>query len=370
MEHMANNDYVLKDDSDIANTCLDYLSLEEFTSGPCESEALLETRLANFPFLAYAAPNWGEHVCSNQESPSILSRAFQFLRDSTRVACAYQVLKTSSTTVREGCVKWPEKLNSGLHLAAYFGLHSIIERYREKGYYIELPDENGQTPLSWAVDGQRVETVQTLMDHRKSSGQKDQNSHQVPILWAIKKGNRDMVSLLVRFEDQRNWRNNDGWTPLLLASQHEDEVIVKLLIDAGADLDSRDVRGWTPLSLAAASGHERIVELILGIHPILADIKDRSGQSALSWAAANGHKAVLTMLLKRDVQPDSRDNDSRTPLSWAAGNGKLQVVRLFLESGKVDPNSMDNDELTPLSSAAAGDHDTVFELLEQFGAHY
>ena len=104
------------------------------------------------------------------------------------------------------------------------------------------------------------------MDYRKSSGQKDQNPHQVPILWTIKKRNRDMVLLLVRFEHQRNWRNNDGWGPLLFASQHDDdEVIVKLLIDAGADLDSRDIQGWRPLSLAAVSGHERNVELIVGI---------------------------------------------------------------------------------------------------------
>ena len=75
------------------------------------------------------------------------------------------------------------------------------------------------------------------------------------------------------------------------------------------------------------------------------------------------------MLLEReDVQPDSRDNDGRTPLSWAVGNGRLQVVRSLLESGKIDPNSKDNDELTPLSWAAAGDHDTVVELLERFGA--
>lgn len=368
---MANIDYVAKDDSHIATTCLDYLLLDDFTSGACESEALLKMRLKNFPFLAYAALYWCEHVRSNGEVPSILSRAFEFLRNNAKLSCAYQVLNTSSTTIHEGYVRWPEKLNSGLHLAAYFGLHSIIERYRGDGYGLEITDENGQTPLSWAVDSERIDAIQILMYGRKSSGTQSLDQHQVPIPWAIEKGNRDMVSLLVRFEDQISWRSNDGWTPLLLAVQNEDEVIVKLLIDAGAELDSRDIQGWTPLSLGAASGHERNVKLVLDIHPILADIQDHSGQSALSWAAANGHQAVLKMLLERDdVQPDSRDNSGPIPLSWAAGNGRLEVVRSLLESGKVDPVSRDNDDLTPLSWAAAGDHDSVFELLEQFGADY
>ena len=69
IQHMANIDHVPKDDSDIASTCLDYLSLEDFTSGPCESHALLKTRLENFPFLAYAAPYWGEHIRSLEKVP-------------------------------------------------------------------------------------------------------------------------------------------------------------------------------------------------------------------------------------------------------------------------------------------------------------
>ena len=65
MEYLENVDFVPKHDSDIAVACLEYLSLDEFTSGSCESEALLGTRLEKFPFLAYAARNWGEHVRSN-----------------------------------------------------------------------------------------------------------------------------------------------------------------------------------------------------------------------------------------------------------------------------------------------------------------
>jgi ankyrin repeat protein len=61
---------------------------------------------------------------------------------------------------------------------------------------------------------------------------------------------------------------------------------------------------------------------------------------------------------------DSKDSYGRTPLTWAAKGGHEAVVKLLLETGKVDVNSKDMNGQTPLSWAAEGGHEAVVKLLQ------
>ncbi|KAN0068626.1 hypothetical protein V8E54_013350 [Elaphomyces granulatus] len=67
------------------------------------------------------------------------------------------------------------------------------------------------------------------------------------------------------------------------------------------------------------------------------DIKDNYGQTPLSWAATNGNEAVVKLLLETGkVEVDSQDKTGgRTPLLWAAINGHVAVVKLLFETAVV-----------------------------------
>lgn len=67
-------------------------------------------------------------------------------------------------------------------------------------------------------------------------------------------------------------------------------------------------------------------------------MKDSYSQTLLSWAAQNGNGGVLKLLLETGkINANLKDTlFSWMPLSWAAEKGHDGVVKLLLETGMVD----------------------------------
>ncbi|KAL7931732.1 hypothetical protein V8C35DRAFT_329386 [Trichoderma chlorosporum] len=88
----------------------------------------------------------------------------------------------------------------------------------------------------------------------------------------------------------------------------------------------------------------------------------------LFMAAKKGDVDTVGRLLAIGVEPDGKDGHNRTALSWASEVGSESIVRLLLETGKVDVNSQDNDGVSPLRWASRGEFDDVARLLVTNGA--
>ncbi|KAH6620967.1 hypothetical protein B0J18DRAFT_212304 [Chaetomium sp. MPI-SDFR-AT-0129] len=124
-------------------------------------------------------------------------------------------------------------------------------------------------------------------------------------------------------------------------------------------------------------GHTAAVKTLLGMGAQV-DCRDVNGVTPLAWAAQNGHSALVKLLLDTGkveivlgigkVDIDRKDIVfSQTPLFWAAQNGHDAVVKLLLDTGKVNIDSRDYNGQTPLFWAAQNGHDAVVKLLLDTG---
>ena len=157
--------WFLEAELEIAKKLLTYLNylamIKSFSSDPGNS---IQNRLEMFPFLSYAALYWSDHVASVCSQPDVQTLLFDFLGDSSRIELCVQVsyalqskLKTD-LDVRRGM--------TGLHLAALYGLNSIVpDLLRKKGLDIDAVDpEFEHTALMHACKNGHVSTVKMLLD--------------------------------------------------------------------------------------------------------------------------------------------------------------------------------------------------------------
>ncbi|CAG8976236.1 hypothetical protein HYALB_00012003 [Hymenoscyphus albidus] len=368
-------------EANITESCIAYLSFEMFLQGSCQTDEEFEERVQSNQLFAYAAQNWGHHGCMAVTSDHDLGvTVADFLKKEANVSASSQGLfavKRWSGDSRYS-QRTPKNI-TGVHLAAYFGIKSVVQLLLDNAFEADSQDTDGQTPLSWAAENGHETVVKLLLKTDKVEADSKDNNGQTPLSWAASRGHEAVVKLLLQTgEVEADSKDNNGQTPLSWAAEKGHEAVVKLLLQTDkveadpkdnktdkVEADSKDNNGRTSLSWAAENGHEAVVKLLLQTGEVEVDSKDNKyGQTPLSWAAENGHEAVVKLLLQTDkVEADSKDNNGRTSLSFAAENGHETVVKLLLETDKVEADSKDNNSQTPLSFAAENGHEAVVKLL-------
>lgn len=154
------------------------------------------------------------------------------------------------------------ELKTPLHIASYKGNLEIAKFLIEKKVNINALDKNQRTPLRRAIGKNNLLMAKLLLENGANINLgKEPKSLFVP---AVRKGNLEMVKLLLQYDQGQKIFENTKNDLLHGASKKNHQDTVKFLVEKGADVNFQSARNKvTPLSLAVKSGNKDIVKYLL-----------------------------------------------------------------------------------------------------------
>ncbi|KAK1806444.1 hypothetical protein P4O66_004783, partial [Electrophorus voltai] len=271
---------------------------------------------------------------------------------------------------------WRDELEAvPLHHAAGGGRLAVIRLIVDTVGTEELnaQDEQGRTPLHWAVEKNQHESCMFLLELGA-----DPNILTValmaPLHLAVSQGHNHLVKLLLSCgRTDVNLEGDLGNTPVMLACSHNNCQALQTLFDYGAKLCHQNKLGHYAIHTVAFAGATDVMEVVLqkgeelGISTAThINYLDKSKSSPLHLAVRGGTMDVIKLCISKGAKVDQQQCDKSTALHFACTQGAIEAVKVMLVPFKsVDEiiNIRDAANQTPLHRATLFDHVELAEYL-------
>ena len=311
--------------------CLTCLSLRDLEAGPCITDEELERRLEETPLLEYAAKHWGSHMKHDQVEATTAA-AMNLVQDEDLLASAVQIMHLSSIRYPTHSQSYPRGV-SGLQLAAYFGLETLVLRLFDCGLDFNKVNNNYYGhPLQAAAVGGSLKVCRLLVDKGADVNARG-GKFDTALQAAADGGHAWVTHFLLQHGADPNAQGGLAATSLEAASLKGHIQIVRELLERGATVNTHSTSGRTALHCAAMHGHRDIVQLLLDTKAEIDSRDNGHGRTALSWAAWNGHSEVVDLLLLKLADIDAVDHQNSTALHLALERHHESTVQILLDKG-------------------------------------
>ncbi len=266
-----------------------------------------------------------------------------------------------------------------------------VDKILEEGlFFIDQSDNNGETPLFFAIRANNVIAVRRLLERGADPTKRNDNG-LTPFQVAATQGKdfKILDLLLATGKVDINDGGQSGYTLLHWAMATSNVTAAHFLLSKGAKPNVADQNGTTPLHVAAYCANTTDgIDLILEKEKVDINRLDKNGQTALHYAvrgkrvdnvgyllenganpairdengdtpfhlaeaAVSQDSAILDLLLSYENKPkiDERDNAGMTALHVAFKESNFNAARFLLSKG-ANTNVADENGLTPLDWAA------------------
>jgi 7,8-dihydropterin-6-yl-methyl-4-(beta-D-ribofuranosyl)aminobenzene 5'-phosphate synthase len=215
-----------------------------------------------------------------------------------------------------------------IHKAAMDGnMEEVKALIAENPDLTDVKDEQGLTPLFYAVIRGHKDVVELLLDRGADVNIQD-NIGYSPLYVAAFRGNKEMLQFLVAKGADPNQKNGMGMTALHDMAAQGQKEIVALLVDNGADFNLMDSSGFTPLHLASNHGQKEIVEFLCEKG---ADVNQKGGggDTPLHGAAWIGDKPTVEFLITTGAEINAKNDSGDTPLDNARRRENEEIAALL-----------------------------------------
>ena len=217
-----------------------------------------------------------------------------------------------------------------LHIACSLGRMGIVSVLLELGAFPDEPNQEGRTPLFFAVGCGHTQILSKLID------------------WGAN------VDAFSKTEKSLYHVSSPGWTPLHEACEKNQVECAELLLKKGAIIDTGTLGKETSLMIATQNGNFQVANLLLEKGADV-DLGDDWNTTPLHVSCRQNHKKIVSLLIENGAEVNICNNYNETPLHIACWLGRFDIGRILIANG-ADIEARNKDNFTPLDYAKPRGH--------------
>lgn len=256
-----------------------------------------------------------------------------------------------------------------LMYAAQNGNKEMTELLLSCGYCITEKNAFDQTPMIIACANGQFEIAKLFIEKCKEANGSIIKKEEIvnakdlaedtSLHHAARKGNIQLVKLLIENGASINEQNNKGKTSLHLACENGDSDLIRFFITSGADIQVRDDHQNTSLMIACQSGDLEKVKLLVNNQNV--NDKNDEDRTPLMFASKSGNAELVKILLEKGADIDAKDTYRCSSLSLAIEYEHFDVVKSLIDAG-VKIKRRDLDQILNLACLFGDDEKVKFCL--------
>ncbi|KIL85176.1 hypothetical protein FAVG1_11605 [Fusarium avenaceum] len=186
------------------------------------------------------------------------------------------------------------------------------------------------------------------------------SSEDTSLNCAARKGDAEIVHMLVRQGAKIDSRDSFGRTPLIGAARQGNSEIAEILIDYGASVDLKDNTGYSAMVYAVSGGNTKTVQLLHGGSPFAINFMEVNGSNLLAYdTTLSMFRYLISIGLDLEHLDRSGNPMAHRALKRQTSRRCIINSRLKIPSPPSIPAKKDN----PLADAVSdGSNSTVKQL--------